>query len=35
VWFVPVPGGPTAVDAPDGQVVRAAERVPAPANQTA
>jgi len=35
VWFVPIPGGPTAVDAPDAQVVRAAERVPAPANGTA
>jgi hypothetical protein len=32
VWFVPIPGGPTAVDAPDAQVVRAAEQVPAPAN---
>jgi hypothetical protein len=27
VWFVPIPGGPTAIDAPDGQVVRAAEKV--------
>ncbi len=32
VWYVPIPGGPTAVDAPDRQVVRAAERVSAPAN---
>ncbi|HEU5417620.1 MAG TPA: hypothetical protein VFV41_07985 [Streptosporangiaceae bacterium] len=32
VWFVPIPGGPTAVDAPDRQVVRAAERVRAPKN---
>jgi hypothetical protein len=35
VWFVPIPGGPTAVDAPDHQVVRAAERVHAPKNGTA
>ena len=27
VWFVPIPGGPTAIDASDVQVVRAAERV--------
>lgn len=32
VWFVPIPGGPTAVDAPDPQVVRAAEQVRSPAN---
>ena len=32
VWFVPIPGGPTAIDAPDQQVVKAAEQVPAPAN---
>jgi hypothetical protein len=32
VWFAPIPGGPTAVDAPDQQVVQAAERVTAPAN---
>ncbi len=32
VWFVPIPGGPTAIDAPDRQVVRAAERVAAPHN---
>jgi len=35
VWFVPIPGGPTAVDAPDAQVVRAAEQVTAPHNGTA
>jgi hypothetical protein len=35
VWFVPVPGGPTAIDAPDAQVVHAAEQVSAPANGTA
>jgi len=35
VWFVPVPGGPTAVDAPDHQVVRAAGQVHAPKNGTA
>ena len=35
VWFVPIPGGPTAVDAPDRQVVQAAERVPTPRNGTA
>jgi hypothetical protein len=32
VWFVPIPGGPTAIDAPDRQVVRAAEQVHAPRN---
>jgi hypothetical protein len=32
VWFVPIPGGPTAVDAPDPQVVRAAGQVAAPRN---
>jgi hypothetical protein len=32
VWFVPIPGGPTAIDAPDRQVVQAAERVAAPHN---
>ncbi|HEX5189973.1 MAG TPA: hypothetical protein VFW16_10550 [Streptosporangiaceae bacterium] len=32
VWFVPIPGGPTAIDASDVQVVRAAERVRAPRN---
>jgi hypothetical protein len=35
IWFVPIPGGPTAIDAPDQQVVQAAERVAAPANGTA
>jgi hypothetical protein len=35
VWYVPIPGGPTAVDAPDAQVVRAAEHVRAPHNPTA
>jgi hypothetical protein len=32
VWFVPIPGGPTAVDAPSQQVVHAAGRVHAPKN---
>jgi hypothetical protein len=32
IWFVPIPGGPTAIDAPDQQVVQAAEQVPSPAN---
>jgi hypothetical protein len=32
VWFVPIPGGPTAIDAPDGAIVRAAEQVRAPHN---
>ncbi len=32
VWFVPIPGGPTAIDATNAQIVQAAERVPAPAN---
>jgi hypothetical protein len=27
VWFVPIPGGPTAIDASDRQIVRAADRV--------
>jgi hypothetical protein len=35
VWFVPIPGGPTAIDAPNDQVVHAAEQVPAPVNGTA
>lgn len=35
VWFVPIPGGPTAIDASDSQVVSAAERVSAPPNGTA
>jgi hypothetical protein len=32
VWFVPIPGGPTAIDAPDRAIVRAAEQVRAPRN---
>ena len=32
VWFVPIPGGPTAIDATNAQIIQAAERVPAPAN---
>jgi hypothetical protein len=35
VWFVPIPGGPTAVDATDAQVVKAAEQVASPRNGTA
>ena len=35
VWFVPIPGGPTAVDATNAQVVQAAEQVAAPHNGTA
>lgn len=35
IWFVPIPGGPTAIDAPDPEVVTAAEHVPGPANGTA
>lgn len=35
IWFIPIPGGPTAIDASAGQVVSAAERVSAPANGTA
>ena len=35
VWYIPIPGGPTAVDAPDNQVVRAAEHVRAPHNSMA
>jgi hypothetical protein len=35
VWFVPIPGGPTAIDAPDPQVVQAAEQVHAPVNGAA
>jgi hypothetical protein len=35
VWFVPIPGGPTAVDAPNPQVVQAAEKVTSPANPAA
>jgi len=29
---VPIPGGPTAIDAPAAQIVRAAEQVKAPHN---
>ena len=32
VWFVPIPGGPTAIDAPDRAIVLAAEQVRAPHN---
>ncbi len=35
IWYVPIPGGPTAIDAPDSQVVHAAEQVPAPGNGVA
>lgn len=35
IWFVPIPGGPTAVDATDAQIVHAAEQVTAPHNATA
>jgi hypothetical protein len=28
VWFVPVPGGPTAIDATNAQIVQAADQVP-------
>ena len=35
IWFVPIPGGPTAIDASNQQVVRAAERVAGPGNGTA
>jgi hypothetical protein len=35
VWYVPIPGGPTAVDGTDAQVVRAAEHVRSPHNGTA
>jgi hypothetical protein len=35
VWFVPIPGGPTAIDASDQQVVQAAELVLSPPNGTA
>jgi hypothetical protein len=35
IWFVPIPGGPTAIDAPDFQVVHAAEQVPAHGNGVA
>jgi hypothetical protein len=29
VWFVPIPGGPTAIDASDAQIVHAAEQAAA------
>lgn len=32
IWLAPIPGGPTAVDAPDAQVVKAAEHVSGPGN---
>ena len=32
VWFVPIPGGPTAIDASDAQIVHAAEHVAGPGN---
>jgi hypothetical protein len=35
VWYVPIPGGPTAIDAPNRQVVQAAEQVASPRNGTA
>jgi hypothetical protein len=35
VWFVPIPGGPTAVDASDSQVVQAAEHVTTTGNPVA
>jgi hypothetical protein len=35
VWYVPIPGGPTAVDGTNAQIVRAAEHVKAPHNGTA
>lgn len=35
IWFVPIPGGPTAIDATDAQVVRAAEQVASPHNGNA
>ena len=35
IWFVPIPGGPTAIDAPDYQVVHAAEQVAARGNGVA
>jgi hypothetical protein len=35
IWFAPIPGGPTAVDATDAQVVLAAEQVASPHNATA
>jgi len=35
IWFVPIPGGPTAIDASNQQVVHAAEQVAGPGNGTA
>jgi hypothetical protein len=35
IWFVPIPGGPTAIDASNRQVVQAAQHVAAPKNGTA
>jgi hypothetical protein len=35
IWYVPIPGGPTAIDASDRQVVHAAKQVAAPRNGTA
>lgn len=35
IWYVPIPGGPTAIDAPNAQVVHAAEQVASPPNAAA
>lgn len=35
IWFIPIPGGPTAIDAPDSQVVQATQKVPAGTTTTA
>ncbi len=35
IWFAPIPGGPTAIDATDAQVVHAAEQLTSPQNATA
>ena len=35
IWFVPIPGGPMAIDASDPDIVAAAEKVAAPPNGTA
>jgi hypothetical protein len=35
IWYIPIPGGPTAVDASDAQIVRAAMQVRSPHNGTA
>ena len=32
VWYVPIPGGPTAIDATNAQIVQAAGQVSSPAN---